>query len=85
MKTVMMILHLLNGEVAKVPVALAIGEWCSDKVDEHTQFVKNPNYKEGNGEVWIHRKYKDKIVWAHYCKTKDGKHFVHYNDGKPIK
>ena len=53
----MIIFHLANGEVAKIPAQLAIGEFCSDKVEEYTKFVKNKNYKEGNGEVWMHRYY----------------------------
>ena len=31
MEVVMMILHLLNGEVAKIPVALALNQSCNDK------------------------------------------------------
>ena len=82
MKTIMLIIHLLNGDVAKIPIVLAIGEWCSDKIDEHTKFIENPNYYEGSGEVWIHRYYKDKIVLAHYCLSMDGKYYINYNDGK---
>jgi len=82
MKTVMMILHLLNGDVAKIPIALAVGEFCSDQVDKHTKFIENKNYTPGNGQVWINRYYKDKIVYAHYCESMDGKFLISYNDGK---
>ena len=69
MKTIMLIIHLLNGDVAKIPIVLAIGEWCSDKIDEHTKFIENPNYYEGSGKVWTHRYYKDKIVLTPYVKN----------------
>ena len=82
MKTIMLIIHLLNGDVAKIPIVLAIGEWCSDKIDEHTKFIENPNYYEGSGKVWTHRYYKDKIVFMHYCLSMDGKYYINYNDGK---
>jgi len=37
MKIIMIILHLANGEVAKIPTQLAIGEFCSDKVEEYRE------------------------------------------------
>ena len=49
MKVIMIILHLANGEVAKIPTQLAIGEFCSDKVEEFIKYINNPNYIEGNG------------------------------------
>lgn len=82
MKLVVLMIHLLNGEVSKIPAQLAVGHWCSDLIDKYTYFEENKNYKEGNGEVWIHRKHKGKIVFAHYCTSIDGKYFVSYNDGK---
>jgi len=83
MKIIMIILHLANGEVAKIPTQLAIGEFCSDKVEEYTKFVENKNYKEGNGEAWIHRYYEDKIVLLTYCQSMDGKYLISYNAGEP--
>jgi len=82
MKTLILVLYLTNGEVAEVPIVLAVGEWCSDKIDEHTKFIENPNYYEGSREVWIHRYYKDKIVLTHYCLSMDSKYYITYNDGK---
>ena len=81
MKVVIMVMHLLNGDVAKVPITLEVGEWCSDKIDEHTKFIENPNYYSGSGEVWINRYYKDQIVFLHYCISGDGKYYINYNDG----
>ena len=51
MKIIIIILHLANGEVAKIPTQLAIGEFCSDKVEEYTKFVENKNYKVGKSEM----------------------------------
>ena len=76
------ILHLANGEVAKIPAQLAIGEFCSDKVEEYTKFIENKNYIEGNGEPWIYRYYEDKIVLLTYCQSMDGKYLINYNAGE---
>ena len=82
MKLIMIILHLANGEVAKVPAQLALGEFCDDAVSKVTKFVENPKYEAGNGQVWIHRYYKDKIVVATYCESPDGKYYINYNAGE---
>ena len=82
MKIIMIILHLANGEVAKIPAQLAIGEFCSDKVEEYTKFIENKNYIEGNGEPWIYRYYEDKKVLLTYCQYMDGKYLIHYNVGE---
>ena len=55
---IMMILHLMNGEIARVPVSLMLHQSCSDKVMEMTEDTKN---------------YKGQEVWAYYCKTTKGK------------
>ena len=62
MEVVMMILHLLNGEVAKIPVALALNQSCNDKFIEMVQ----PNETE-TGVL-----YKGVQVYAHYCKKGTG-------------
>ena len=82
MKLIMIILHLANGEVAKVPAQLALGEFCSDKVEEIVKYVENPNYKDGNNQSWIHTYYKNKIVIASYCESPDGKYYINYNAGE---
>jgi hypothetical protein len=83
MKTILLIMHMLNGEVVAVSTSIALNEWCSDVIDRMTYFEENPTYSKGNGQVWIHRKYKDKKVGAHYCTTMDGKSFVSYNGEIP--
>ena len=37
MEVVVMVLHLLNGELAKIPVSLALNQSCSDKFLEIVQ------------------------------------------------
>ena len=74
MKTLILVLYLTNGEVAEVPIVLAVGEWCSNKIDEITTVNE-----EGSRIL-----YKNQIVWAHYCMTIDGKYYIGYNDGKEL-
>jgi len=74
MKTLILVLYLTNGEVAEVPIVLAVGEWCSNKIDEITTVNE-----EGSRIL-----YKDQVVWAHYCMTIDGKYYIGYNDGKEL-
>ena len=74
MKTLILVLYLTNGEVAEVPIVLAVGEWCSNKIDEITTVNE-----EGSRIL-----YKNKIVWAHYCMTIGGKYYIGYNDGKEL-
>ena len=83
MKTILLIMHMLNGEVVAVGTSLAVNEWCSDAIDKITYFEKNPEYKENNGEVWIQIKYKGKKVLAHYFTSEDGNIFVTYNGELP--
>ena len=85
MKLIMIILHLANGEVAKVPVQLAVGEFCSDKVEEIVKYVENSNYKPDNNQSWIHTYYKDKIVFASHCESMDCKYLISWNAGEPCK
>tara|TARA_R100001244_G_scaffold132249_1_gene107696 strand:+ start:400 stop:681 length:282 start_codon:yes stop_codon:yes gene_type:complete len=81
MKTILLIMHMLSGDVAAVTTTLAVNQWCSDVVDKFTYFEENKNYKPGNGQVWINRKYKGHNVLAHYCISTDGKVMYSYNDG----
>ena len=45
---------------------------CEEIFNKTIKYVKNPNYKEGNGEVWILAKYKDQNVIAHWCQDIKG-------------
>ena len=60
MEVVVMILHLLNGEVAKVPVSLMLNQSCNDKYIEMIQ--------SDDTRVL----YKGVEVWSYYCKKGTG-------------
>ena len=60
MEVVVMILHLLNGEVAKVPVSLMLNQSCNDKFIEMIQ----------SDDTRI--LYKGVEVWSYYCKKGTG-------------
>ena len=45
---------------------------CEEIFNKTIKYVKNHNYKEGNGEVWILVKYKDQNVIAHWCQDIKG-------------
>ena len=62
MEVIAIFLHLINGEVAKVPISLALSQGCSDKVTELVTI------KEEGNEIL----YKGKTVFAYYCKTTKG-------------
>ena len=50
-------LHLLNGEVAKIPATLVLSQSCNDKIIELTSESLN---------------YKGQKIFAYYCKTAKG-------------
>ena len=62
MEVVVMILHLLNGELAKIPVSLALNQSCSDK------FLEIVQVDSKGTSVY----YKGKQVLAYYCKKGNG-------------
>ena len=62
MEVVMMILHLLNGEVAKIPVALALHQSCNDK------FITMVKEDSIGTSVY----YNGVQVWSYYCKKGTG-------------
>ena len=62
MEVVMMILHLLNGEVAKIPVALALNQSCNDK------FITMVEEDSIGTSVY----YNGVQVWSYYCKKGTG-------------
>ena len=57
-----MFLHLLNGEVAKVPVTLLLNQSCNDKFLEMIQ--------PDDTRIL----YKGVEVYAHYCKKGTGEY-----------
>ena len=57
-----MFIYLLNGEVVKVPVSLALNQSCNNK------FMEVVKEKDEGTRVL----YNNQIVGAHYCKTIKG-------------
>ena len=70
----------IGGGFAEIPARLQPYEFCTDKAQEYITYVENPDYKEGNGQVWIHGTYNNKKIFAIYCKTLDRKRMVSYYD-----
>ena len=64
MQVVMMILHLLNGEIAKIPVALAVNQSCNDK------FITMVKEDSIGTSVY----YNGVQVWSYYCKKGTGEY-----------
>ena len=50
---------------------------CDEYVEQNTYFKENPNYKEGDGQVWGHMYYKintkEYQVMLTYCKPTEDK------------
>ena len=72
----------IGGCFVEIPAKLQPYEFCSDKAQEYITYIKNQNYKEGNGQVWIYATYKGKKIFATYCKTLDRNRMVSYYDPK---
>ena len=70
----------IGGGFAEIPARLQPYEFCTDKAQEYITYVENPDYREGNGQVWIHSIYNNKKIFATYCKTLDRKRMVSYYD-----
>ena len=83
MKEILIILLLTSGEIKTIPDTLELGEWCSDKVEQHVKYVENPNYVAGNNEPWILVYYQDKVVGGSWCESIDRKYYINYNAGEP--
>ena len=63
MKVILMVLHLTNGEVAKVPITLLSYQTCHDKFIEMFQVSPSDDGVFHNGAR----------IWTHYCKDGSGK------------
>ena len=79
MNIIFLILGLVTSssaiELAKIPIGMAVKDiTCEQAFKNHTTWVVNPNYQDGNGQLWGSYKYKDKTVFFHYCKDSSGKY-----------
>jgi len=60
-------------QLIKIPISQGVKKiTCQQAYDKNTKFVENPNYEEGNGEVWGYYVYEGKPIFLHYCKDKNG-------------
>lgn len=70
-----LILGLLTSEAGyefvKIPISYGIKQiTCEQAFKNNTKWVVNPNHQQG--ESWGHFKYKNKIIFMHYCKDSKG-------------
>ena len=57
----------------KIPITQEIKRiTCDEAFKQNSKWVLNPNYKEGNGEVWGYFTHKGKPVYLSYCKDQKG-------------
>ena len=52
------------------PIDVPPGMSCLQLYDKVVYYVKNPNYSQGNGQVWIQGFYNKKPVGGYYCESK---------------
>ena len=50
---VLITLMFIGGGFAEIPARLQPYEFCDDKAQEYITYIKNPDYEEGNGQIWI--------------------------------
>ena len=79
MEIIFLILGLVTSsptyELAKIPIGMALKNvTCEQAFKKHTTWVDNPNYQDGNGQIWGSYKHKDKTVFLHYCEDSFGKY-----------
>ena len=52
------------------PIEVPVGMTCSQLYDKMVYYVKNPNYKTGNGQIWIQSFHNKKPVGGYLCESK---------------
>jgi hypothetical protein len=61
-------------EIIKIPFGMALKDiTCKQAFKKHTTWVENPNYQDGDGQIWGSYKHKGKTVFFHYCEDSFGK------------
>ena len=75
MKILMLIFGVVSSdghlEFIKIPISNQIKDiTCEKAIESNRKWQLNPNYTEGNGEVWGFYVYKNKPVVLHYCTEK---------------
>ena len=79
MEIIFLILGLVTSsttyEIAKIPIGMVLKDvTCEQAFKKHTTWVVNPNYINGNGQLWGSYQHKDKTVFFHYCEDSLGKY-----------
>jgi len=78
LKVVFLILAILTGDgklkYEKKPFIISSLNpiTCEDMFHKTVKFIKNPDYKPGNNQIWVLIKYKNENVFAHFCKDRQG-------------
>jgi len=58
-------------ELIKIPISNHIKDIsCEKAIESNRKWQDNPNYTEGNGEVWGYYTYKDRPIMLQYCSEK---------------
>jgi hypothetical protein len=45
---------------------------CDEAFKQHTTWTENPNYKEGNNQVWGYYTHEGKPIYLSYCQDHKG-------------
>lgn len=72
MKKLVIIFGLLTNdgkiEYVKIPTLVEIDDiFCEKAIESHKTWQLNPNYKEGNYEVWGYYTYQNRPIILSYC------------------
>jgi len=70
MKTIILILFIINAQPIKVPVKINISESCEDAYYKMVIWKDNPNYKPGNYDIWGYYTYNNKPTFGYTCYNK---------------
>ena len=59
-------------ELIKIPITNEIKDIsCEKAIESNRKWQNNPNYTEGNGELWGYYTYKNRPIMLQYC-TENG-------------
>ena len=58
-------------ELIKIPISNQIKDIsCEKAIESNRKWQDNPNYTEGNGQIWGYYTYKDRPIVLSYCSDK---------------
>ena len=75
MKILMLIFGVMSSdgyiELIKIPISSQIKDIsCEKLIDSNRKWQENPNYVEGNGQIYGFNTYKDKQIALNICSEK---------------